>query len=251
MHTTARWTAAGCVALLLAAALGQGVCAQGAGPQARTVPFRVFAADRTTLLFTGEYKIERAGGRIAETQRYLSAEGKVAKLDQSVYDAERRRPVSYFSANYLTGEAFRLTVEGELGAWQSEDAGGAVRSQSAESVPPGTFVWPNLIHVLAQEWEKVAAGTRIDVDLFVVSRKMKIGLELKPEDKVSVAGVSGVKVKAEPSAWLYRQMAPPAFMTVAVDPPHRILMYEGIGAIRAADGKDLETVVLFDWPAHP
>jgi hypothetical protein len=234
---------AGASALLAAAA----VRAQQAAPSATLVPFMVFAADGKSPLYRGEYRIERSGGKISESQRYQTADGKLAKLDESVYDTERRRPVSFYSANYLTGDIFRLAVSGNALSWRSEDAAGGLKASDEDTLPSGTFVWPNLPYVLAQEWAKLAQGESVSVDLYVVSRKMKVGLDLKPEGKVDVGGNPGLHVRIEPSSLLFRQVAGEAWMTLAVEPPHHLLRFEGKGAIRGADGKDVSTVIVFDW----
>lgn len=251
--------AAGIASLAIGAALAHPAAAQDANPappsalrEAKSaqqmVPFRVFASDAKTLRFVGEYNIERSVGRIAETQRYLTPYGMLVKLDESVYDTERRRPVSFLTANYLTGDIYRVGVNGGTLTWQSEDAAGDVKLRGTDTLPGGTFVWPNLVNLLSQEWDGIAGGKTIAVDLYVVSRQMRVGLDLTADGKVDVSGVAGLKVKAEPSAWAYRQLASPSWMTLAVAKPHRLLMFQGTGAIRGADGKDIDTVIVFDWP---
>jgi hypothetical protein len=217
--------------------------------QSSTVPFKVFGADGKTLIFTGEYTTARDGSRITESQRFLTLAGKPAKLDQSVFDAGAQRPVSFLTVNYLTGDAFRIAVTGENVAWRSEDPAGALKSQSQENLPAGTFVWPNLTYVIARDWDQIAAGKTVAVDLFVVGRRMTVGLAMTSDGNVTVDGVPGIRVRAEPSSWVFRSLADPSWMTLSVEPPHRFLRFEGKGAIRDADGKDVQTVILFDW-AH-
>jgi hypothetical protein len=241
------WMMAGIAGLAIGTALAHSAVAQDARPVRQRALFRVFASDAKTLLFVGEYNVERSGGRIAESQRYLTPDGKLVKLDESVYDAEHRRPVSFYSANYLSGNAFRVAVSGERLTWQAEDAGGAIKDHATDSLPDGTFMWPNLVNLLSQEWDEIASGRTLAVDLYVVSRKLRIGLDLKAEGTVEVSGIAGLKVKAEPTAWMMRQMASPAWMTLSVAQPHRFLMFQGAGAIQDADGKNIDTVIVFDW----
>jgi hypothetical protein len=241
--------AAGIAAVLvwLASLIGAPLQAQPAASLAAIVPFKVFAADGKTPLYLGEYRVERNGAEIAESERYQTPQGKLAKLDESVYDAERRRPVSFSSANYLTGEVFRVTVKGDALSWRSEDAAGALKSSAEDSVPSGTFLWPNLAHLLSQEWEKIAGGQPVSVGLYVVSHKMKVGVDLKPDGPADVGGVPGIRVKIQPSSLLFRQLAGDAWMTLAVEPPHRVLRFEGKGVVKGADGKDVASVIVFDW----
>jgi hypothetical protein len=249
MHGIVGRLVAGIAGLAIGAALAQAAADQVADPARQTVPFRVFASDAKTLLYVGDYKIERSGGRIAATQRYLSSDGKLIKIDQSVYDAERRRPVSFYSANYLNGEIFRVEVKGETLSWQTEDAAGSVKDKATDDLPSGTYVWPNLVDLLAQEWDQIADGKTLLVDLYVVSRKMRVGLDLKADGKAEVSGVAGLRVNIVPNAWVFRQMAAPTWMTFSVAAPHHLLMYQGSGALRSADGKNIETVIVFDWSA--
>lgn len=247
MRGIVAWMMAGLAGLAVWTALAHSAVAQNADPAKQTAHFRVFAADAKTLLFVGEYDIERSGGRIAETQRYMTPDGKLAKLDQSVYDAARRRPVSFYSANYLSGTIFSVKVNGETLSWQEEDAAGAVKNQATESLPNGTYVWPNLVNVVTEDWDEIAEGKTLAVDLYVVSKKLRVSLDLKADGNVEVAGVTGLRVRAEPNAWVFRQMASPSWMTLSVAAPHRFLMFQGSGAIQGADGKNINTVIVFDW----
>jgi len=246
LHPARSRIAAGWVAASLLVLAGS-VQAQPAAALAFAVPFTVFAQDGKTKLYRGEYRIERTGAAIAESQRYQTADGKLAKLDESVYDTERRRPVSFVSANYMTGDVFRLAVKGDALTWRLEDSAGGVKSSSEDTLPAGTFIWPNLVYVLAQEWEPIARGQPVSVDLYIVSRKLKVGLDLKPDGKVTVGGVPGIRVKIEPSSWVFRQLADDAWVTLAVEPPHHLLRFEGKGAIKGPNGDDPVTQVVFDW----
>lgn len=232
--------------LLLSAAPAR---AQVAAPSALTVPFKVFPENGGAPLYVGEYVVTLAGSQVTELQHFRTPAGKAQIERESVFNLEKRRPVSFVDRNLITGKVYKATVLGDKISVHIEDVNGSENADKTVSLPKDAFIWPNFSYVLAQDWDALNRKSETyESRIFVLSRQDDYGMRVMPEGDVTVEGIAGRRFRLEPSSAFARAIAPATRLTFARHAPHRVIQYEGNGAVSDQGGKPIEVTIVFEWP---
>jgi hypothetical protein len=244
MRRILTWVAAWLLAIGLLSPLG----AEEPKSSELIVPLKVFTGGSNTPVYVGEYVVTQSGPQVTEKQRYRKPSGETIIERDSVFDLDKRRPVSFLDRNFITGKVFKATVDGSKIKVRIEDLKGNVETDKTVSLPKDAYIWPNFSYVLAQDWDKLTKGNDYEARIFVLSRQDDYGMQVKSEGDATVGGVAGKRFRLEPSSAFVRAVAPATHLTFAVDAPHRVIRYEGNGAVQGADGKNLDATIVFEWP---
>lgn len=245
MRSVPMWLAAWLLAIGLLSPLG----AQESKTAEQTVPFKVYASGGKTPVYVGEYVVSQIGPLVTEKQRYRKPSGETIIERDSVFDLEKRRPVSFLDRNFITGKVFNVKVDGDRISVRIEDLKGNLDTDKTLSLPKETFIWSNFSYVLAQDWDKLTGSSdAYEARIFVLSRLNDYGMQAVPEGDATVEGVAGRRFRLEPSSAFVRAVAPATHLTLANSPPHRVIRYEGNGAVPDASGKQLDATIVFEWP---
>lgn len=119
---------------------------------------------------------------------------------------------------------------------------------SEETFEAPTISGFQIEHFVGQNWAKLAAGEEVRFRYLSLSRGETIPFELLKEDTVAFDGKPSMRVRMQPSNWLFAKFVTPLKFNFEMEAPHRIMAYVGRTSPLRNDGgkwKDLDAEIIY------
>jgi hypothetical protein len=208
-------------------------------------PFEAFPLDGTTPLFTGEYTVQRKAGLLREVQVYRDREGKIVHRVESLYNEVKHRPEFYESHDILNGRAATARVHPAGVDYEIRDDQGNVLQSGHQDLSEPTYVWPNLTHLVDENWDNGITGKDLVVDLFFSSLGSTVTVQVAKDGKADVNGMPGEQFKVVPNNPFIKLFVKPLRLVFSTDPSHRLMVFEGRSVVSDRNQKNLDLRIVF------
>jgi hypothetical protein len=241
----------GSAALASACALSASGSVGSSVTDGEIIPFVAYRIGSTTPAYKGEYRVCQDSWLIEEKQVYRTMAGTPVLEVHSVFDSAQRRPVSYESHNFQDDTTIHARVEGDTLRYTISDRTGRVTGSGQTRWSASDYLWPNIIHVVEENWGLLVAGKDLSLDLFLFTHAAKYSFSLGRVDETSMAGKEAVRLELRPTSLLVRMLTSGITLTFSRDHPGQLLEYEGRSVLTDASGKaqDLRIVLGARRPA--
>jgi hypothetical protein len=256
------------VALLIGGALGRRLVA--AEPSAHTPPLKyeeptlltgtIYPKDsgQKTVLYRFRRTAMRTSSKLTVLREFIYPDGKIAARERATYDGNDL--VSYSLDESQIGAAGSAAIRREAGnpakgiitfEYHKDVAEGGKPKTSTEALRPDTLVSDLVGPFLAEHWAELAQGEKVKCRYVVVPRRETVGFTFLRDSEASYKGSKAVIIRMEATSPIIARLVDPLYFTVEKEAPHRIFQFVGRMTPKVKlDGawKDLDAVMLFDWP---
>ncbi|HEX7928018.1 MAG TPA: hypothetical protein VF678_10525 [bacterium] len=208
-------------------------------------PFEAYAVDGNTVLYTGDYTMERKGGLLREMQVYRDLNGKVVHRVESLYDEVNHRPVLYESSDFAADRGAHVSVTAKGWDYELRDSKGNVTKSGHYDGNSSTYVWPNLMSLVDANWDEVKAGKVLSLELFFSSIGNTLAVKVAADGKSTLPGVQGEQFKVFAANAIVKLVMNPIYIVFSDETPRRLVAFEGRSVVTDANKKNIELRIVF------
>lgn len=246
LHST-RWIVPLLVmGLVTLGAVPTGDGAEPAGEVEGRYTFTAYRMDSEEPAFRGEYRVEREGPLLHESQVYRNLDGEPVTEIRSVFNTDSMEPVSYRSHSYLD----RKTITAEMRDGRihftvlGEDGEELVSGE--RKWPRAAILWPNIPQVVKRNWQALQQGLRFRVWLYLVTEQTLVELDVRKVGTESFGGRPATTLELRPASWLLRAFADPVTMTLSDESPGLPFRFEGRSPVVDEEGEAMDLRIVMD-----
>ncbi|MDH5752797.1 MAG: hypothetical protein OEZ59_10330 [Deltaproteobacteria bacterium] len=198
-------------------------------------PFLAYRLEEKEPAYKGEIQVKRQGQLSIDRHIYRTPDGTTVLEVESVFDLSVQRPVSFMSRDYRHGYIVKAGLSEESFDYKVFK-GEELLDEGQSAFPAATFLWPNLMHVIANNWDPLGKGEQMLIHLFVFSRKDSFDFELRKIGHEEHQGKPVTRMELAPSSMILKLIVDPAQMLFDSTGSFRMLEYVGRGAVYSEEG---------------
>ena len=151
----------------------------------------------------------------------------------------------YESQDFTNGVAAVVQVRPSGLDYEIRDAQGNVTRSGHQDASKSTYLWPNLVQLVDEDWDNVITGKDLDVDLFFASLNTSVSVQVAKDGKADVNGTPGEQFKVVASSALVRLFMKPIRLVFSTDGSHRLLTFEGRSVVSDRNRNNLDLRIVF------
>lgn len=208
-------------------------------------PFEAYAVDGNTVLYTGDYTMERKGGLLREVQVYRDLNGKVVHRVESLYDEINHRPVLYESSDFTADRGAHVSITAKGWDYELRDSKGNVAKSGHYDGNSSTYVWPNLVSLVDSNWDAVKGGKELSLELFFSSLGNTLAVKVAADGKSTLPGVQGEQFKVFAANAFVKLVMNPIRIVFSDENPRRLVAFEGRSVVTDANKKNIDLRIVF------
>lgn len=209
------------------------------------------------LLFKFRRTATRSGPTLNVLREYLYPDGRPAAREEVVYEGNALK--SYQLEELQTGNigTARLNEDARdpsrvrIAFQYIKDSSQKARTKLTTEAAGAEILINDMVGVfLSANYDKLAAGQKLNCQYVVVSRKEAVGLSFTKQSETTYHGHEAVILKLKPTNPMISVLVDPLYFTVEKAAPHHVFEYVGRTTPKINEGghwKDLDALTIFDW----
>ncbi len=193
------------------------------------------ATDRQLFQFVSE--ITTDGDVTTRVSRYIHPEsGEVAVQETTQHKGSQL--ISYEILHNQLKEEGRVRVEGAKIHFERKGKDGKTKKKT-EDGKANLAVGPTIGVYLADHWDEILTGKKVQISFAVWDRLETVGFRLWKTKDVKIEGRDAIEVTMNPTSWLIRQLVNDLVFTFDKN-TKEMLAFRGRIPPKTKDGKDLD-----------